>query len=120
MFDHTHFSHGIGQIDGNISGEVWQLPAGPLAMAVGFDLRREGYSFAQDVDATQILLAPGNAALNKASRTIKASSGYKTRDFAQILGEVKQFFQVHEAEGSYAAKGQARLTELLTEEGKRK
>ena len=34
--------------------------------------------------------------------TIKASSGYKTRDFAQILGEVKQFFQVHEAEGSYA------------------
>ncbi len=34
--------------------------------------------------------------------TIKASSGYKTRDFAQILGEVKQFFQVHEAEGTYA------------------
>ena len=34
--------------------------------------------------------------------TIKASSGYKTRDFAQILGEVKQFFQVHQAEGTYA------------------
>jgi 3-deoxy-7-phosphoheptulonate synthase len=34
--------------------------------------------------------------------TIKASSGYKTRDFAQILSEVKQFFQVHQAEGSYA------------------
>lgn len=34
--------------------------------------------------------------------TIKASSGYKTRDFAQILTEVKQFFQVHQAEGSYA------------------
>ncbi|MGX5794029.1 class II 3-deoxy-7-phosphoheptulonate synthase [Pseudomonas sp. E2-15] len=34
--------------------------------------------------------------------TIKASSGYKTRDFAQILGEVKEFFQVHQAEGSYA------------------
>ena len=33
--------------------------------------------------------------------TIKASSGYKTRDFAQVLGEVKQFFQVHQAEGSY-------------------
>jgi len=33
--------------------------------------------------------------------TIKASSGYKTRDFAQILAEVKQFFQVHQAEGSY-------------------
>jgi 3-deoxy-7-phosphoheptulonate synthase len=34
--------------------------------------------------------------------TIKASSGYKTRDFAQILGEVKQFFQVHQAEGTHA------------------
>ena len=34
--------------------------------------------------------------------TIKASSGYKTRDFAQILGEVKEFFQVHKAEGTYA------------------
>ncbi|HEY1029971.1 MAG TPA: 3-deoxy-7-phosphoheptulonate synthase class II [Pseudomonas sp.] len=34
--------------------------------------------------------------------TIKASSGYKTRDFAQILGEVRQFFAVHQAEGTYA------------------
>ena len=62
----------LTQIDGNISGEVMQLPAGAMSMAVGFDLRREGYSFAQDVDATQILLAPGNAALNDATRDIKA------------------------------------------------
>ncbi|MBM7059235.1 3-deoxy-7-phosphoheptulonate synthase class II [Pseudomonas sp. UL073] len=34
--------------------------------------------------------------------TIKASSGYKTRDFAQILREVRQFFDVHQAEGTYA------------------
>jgi 3-deoxy-7-phosphoheptulonate synthase len=34
--------------------------------------------------------------------TIKASSGYKTRDFAQILSEVKQFFHVHRAEGTVA------------------
>ncbi|RRV39848.1 3-deoxy-7-phosphoheptulonate synthase class II [Pseudomonas sp. o96-267] len=34
--------------------------------------------------------------------TIKASSGYKTRDFAQILSEVRQFFAVHQAEGTYA------------------
>ena len=34
--------------------------------------------------------------------TIKASSGYKTRDFAQILSEVREFFQVHNAEGTYA------------------
>ncbi|WP_161897913.1 class II 3-deoxy-7-phosphoheptulonate synthase [Pseudomonas yangonensis] len=34
--------------------------------------------------------------------TIKASSGHKTRDFAQILSEVRQFFAVHQAEGTYA------------------
>ncbi|ELX08712.1 TonB-dependent receptor [Janthinobacterium sp. HH01] len=69
------FQHGktsLTQLDGNLSGEVWQLPSGPLSMAVGFDLRREGYDFGQDVDATQILLSPGNAALNNASRNIKA------------------------------------------------
>ncbi|WP_163834837.1 class II 3-deoxy-7-phosphoheptulonate synthase [Spartinivicinus ruber] len=34
--------------------------------------------------------------------TIKACSGYKTRAFDQILQEVREFFQVHHAEGSYA------------------
>ncbi|MDH2431541.1 3-deoxy-7-phosphoheptulonate synthase class II [Pokkaliibacter sp. MBI-7] len=34
--------------------------------------------------------------------TIKASSGYKTRSVAQVLSEVKSFFQIHKAEGSYA------------------
>ncbi|SDS08129.1 3-deoxy-D-arabinoheptulosonate-7-phosphate synthase [Halopseudomonas sabulinigri] len=34
--------------------------------------------------------------------TMKASSGYKTRDFARILSEVEQFFAVHQAEGSWA------------------
>ncbi|HDZ57392.1 MAG TPA: 3-deoxy-7-phosphoheptulonate synthase class II [Pseudomonas xinjiangensis] len=34
--------------------------------------------------------------------TIKASSGYKTRDFARILAEVEQFFAVHHAEGTWA------------------
>jgi iron complex outermembrane receptor protein len=69
------FQHGkttLTQLDGNISGEVLNLPAGAMSMAVGVDLRREGYDFAQDVDATQILLAPGNAALSNASRDIKA------------------------------------------------
>ena len=33
--------------------------------------------------------------------TMKASSGYKTRDFARVLAEVRQFFDVHRAEGSY-------------------
>jgi 3-deoxy-7-phosphoheptulonate synthase len=34
--------------------------------------------------------------------TIKADNGYKTRDFEAILSEVKQFFQIHSAEGTYA------------------
>lgn len=34
--------------------------------------------------------------------TIKASSGYKTRSVDSILREMKGFFQVHRAEGTYA------------------
>jgi iron complex outermembrane receptor protein len=60
------------QLDGHISGEVFQLPAGPLAMAVGFDLRRESYMYHQDVAAEDILLAPGNANLNQAYRYVRA------------------------------------------------
>lgn len=34
--------------------------------------------------------------------TIKTDTDYKTRDFEDILSEVKQFFQIHKAEGTYA------------------
>ncbi len=34
--------------------------------------------------------------------TIKSPNGYKTRPFHQILSEVRQFFDIHKAEGSYA------------------
>lgn len=34
--------------------------------------------------------------------TIKAGTGYKTRAFDDILAEVKHFFAVHQAEGTYA------------------
>lgn len=34
--------------------------------------------------------------------TIKASNGYKTRDFQSILAEVKAFFEIHQSFGSYA------------------
>jgi 3-deoxy-7-phosphoheptulonate synthase len=33
--------------------------------------------------------------------TVKASSGFKTRQFDDILRELRQFFAVHQAEGSY-------------------
>lgn len=60
------------QVDGTISGELFDLPAGKLAMAAGFDFRRETYLYSQDVAAEPILLAPGNANLPKASRDVKA------------------------------------------------
>ena len=34
--------------------------------------------------------------------TITSASGYKTRPFDRVLSEVKDFFQVHTAEGTYA------------------
>ncbi len=34
--------------------------------------------------------------------TIKSSTGYKTRPFDSILQEVREFFDIHEAEGTYA------------------
>lgn len=34
--------------------------------------------------------------------TIKSSSGYKTRKFEHVLGEVRGFFNVHHAEGTHA------------------
>ena len=34
--------------------------------------------------------------------TVTAATGYKTRPFDNIVGEVEQFFAIHRAEGSYA------------------
>lgn len=34
--------------------------------------------------------------------TVKASSGYKTRAFNQVLSEVHSFFEIHKAEGTHA------------------
>lgn len=34
--------------------------------------------------------------------TIKASNGYKTRDFQSILSEIKSFFAIHQSAGSHA------------------
>jgi|TARA_B100000676_G_scaffold302401_1_gene351286 3-deoxy-7-phosphoheptulonate synthase len=36
------------------------------------------------------------------ANTIKSQSGYKTRPFERVLTEVRRFFEVHEAEGTYA------------------
>jgi len=62
----------LTQLNGSISGELFQLPAGAVSGAIGTDLRRESYQFRQDVDATQILLAPGNANQDRVARNVKA------------------------------------------------
>jgi 3-deoxy-7-phosphoheptulonate synthase len=36
------------------------------------------------------------------ANTVMSASGFKTRHFDRILDEVKSFFSIHEAEGTYA------------------
>ena len=42
--------------------------------------------------------------------TIKSPNGYKTRKFTDILAEVRQFFAVHQAEGTHAGGVQFEMT----------
>lgn len=53
------------------------------------DLKREGLKIVYSIDPMH-----GN--------TVQASNGYKTREFDKILSEVKSFFEIHRAEGTYA------------------
>ena len=61
------------ELDGTISGELMQLPAGPLSAAFGFDFRKESYAFSDGSTRTQaVFLAPFDAEFPKVSRDIKA------------------------------------------------
>jgi len=61
------------QVDGSVSRELATLPAGPLAVAVGFDVRKEEYRFRQDQDSQPpILGVSAPASLDKVNREIKA------------------------------------------------
>ena len=62
----------LDQIDGSISGEVMQLPAGPLGLAVGFDVRKESYLFSSGATTVVIRDAPFDATFPKVSRDIRA------------------------------------------------
>jgi len=60
-------------IDGHASREVWQLPAGPVALAVGFELRRETLSDVQSAEAKSGLLNNVTSSPDTfASRNVKA------------------------------------------------
>ena len=81
----------LTQMDGSLSGEWMNLPAGPLGFAVGFDLRKETYEFANTTGdptaaitcvstllttvASDVLLCPGNTGVPLVSRNIQAVYG---------------------------------------------
>jgi iron complex outermembrane recepter protein len=61
------------EFDGTVSGEIFKLPAGPVAAALGFDIRRESYAFSDgSVTTKPIFLAPFDPEFPEASRNIKA------------------------------------------------
>ncbi len=81
----------LTQLDGSLSGEWMNLPAGPVGFAVGFDLRKETYEFANTTAdttaaitcvssllttvASDVLLCPGNSGVPQVTRNIQAVYG---------------------------------------------
>ncbi|NBO19123.1 MAG: hypothetical protein EBV03_07865, partial [Proteobacteria bacterium] len=61
---------------------------------VGPELDEAGRNLAEKSDLNGLLGHLGN--------TIKSPNGYKTRKFTDILSEVRQFFSIHKAEGTFA------------------
>ena len=64
---------GLNQFDGSLSGELFNLPAGAVSAAVGFDVRKESYTFRSDATSIAITGAPFDTAINKATRDVKAT-----------------------------------------------
>ncbi len=66
----------VKQFDGSVSKELVALPAGPLAIAVGLDVRTENYRFNQNQDTQPAILGvSAPSTLEKVSRDIKAVYG---------------------------------------------
>ena len=76
----------LTQLDGSLSGDLMNLPAGPLGFAIGFDVRKETYEFANlasqgGISCTTNLANPapnevfncsGNSGVPLVSRNVKA------------------------------------------------
>ena len=66
----------LTQLDGAVSGDLWRLPAGPIAAALGFDYRRESYQFDDGSRSTQpVYQAPFDAQFPQVTRSVKAIYG---------------------------------------------
>ncbi len=64
---------GLNQFDGSVTGELFNLPAGAVSAAVGFDVRNESYKFRNDATSVAITGAPFDTAINRATRDVKAT-----------------------------------------------
>lgn len=79
-------------LDGTISGELMALPAGPMDFAVGFDLRRESYSFTGTQNFTCVAtFTAANAALANSVMGCPGNSAApdSTRDIRAVFGELQ-------------------------------
>ncbi|MBC7918411.1 MAG: TonB-dependent receptor [Rhodoferax sp.] len=66
----------VMQFDGTFSRELMMLPAGPLAMAVGYDVRNEKYNFRNNTGGQNPVTGVGSSpTLNEAKRDITAVFG---------------------------------------------
>ncbi len=67
----------LNSFDGSISGEIFQLPAGAVSAAAGFDVRKEEYFLNNSATAVAIQDAPfpTDIFVNKQKRDIKAVYG---------------------------------------------
>jgi len=66
----------ITTVDGAVSGELFNLPAGPVAAAIGFDYRRESYQFDDGSRTSQpVYQAPFDPQFPEVRRTVKAVYG---------------------------------------------
>jgi iron complex outermembrane receptor protein len=60
------------QLDGTVSGELFNLPAGALGGALGFDLRSDSYQFASATAAGPIIQSPTAPDIDKVTQKVSA------------------------------------------------
>ncbi|MES2152734.1 MAG: TonB-dependent receptor [Pseudomonadota bacterium] len=62
----------LTELDGTVSGELFQLPAGALGAALGVDFRSDSYQFADDAAAGPIIQSPTAPPISKVTQNVSA------------------------------------------------
>jgi iron complex outermembrane recepter protein len=68
---HSQLANELGQFAANITGDVMQLPAGPLGAAVGFEFRKEHLTFEPDQLARENHLSESNSGPTAGSTNVR-------------------------------------------------